>query len=103
MSFRRWFTLTSLIVITCSTLLLAEARPVKKRISPLYPEIARRLHIQGTVTVEVTIGPDGSVLDAKPVRGNSLLSGAAVDAVKRWVFFASSEKTIQTVEFDFGQ
>jgi hypothetical protein len=36
-----------------------------KRVEPVYPEGAQQARIQGVVTVEATIGPDGKVKTAK--------------------------------------
>jgi len=54
------------------------------RVSPEYPAAAAAAHVQGTVSLLVTIGKDGSVTDAKEISGPPELIGAAVAAVKRW-------------------
>ncbi|HEY8078361.1 MAG TPA: TonB family protein, partial [Labilithrix sp.] len=41
---------------------------------------------EAIVTVEVVVGPDGSVLDAKALSENEPFSSAAVEAVKTWSF-----------------
>lgn len=56
------------------------------RIQPEYPEEARRKGIQGPVVVDVGIGRDGRVLEAKVVSGTPLLAQAVMDPVKQWVF-----------------
>ncbi|KAA0255239.1 MAG: energy transducer TonB [Acidobacteria bacterium] len=53
--------------------------------APDYPETARRVGLEGTVVLEAVIGPDGSVRDARLVRGaNPLLDAAAARAVLGW-------------------
>jgi TonB family protein len=52
----------------------------------VYPKIAQSARVQGVVILEATIGPDGSVQDAKVLRSIPLLDQAAVDAVKQWQF-----------------
>jgi protein TonB len=59
---------------------------VTHKIEPIYPEAARQAHIQGVVVLDTTIGPDGTVLDVRPVSGPDQLAPAAVDAVKWWRF-----------------
>ncbi len=53
--------------------------------SPVYPELARRAHVEGVVVLEAIIGTDGSVRDARILRSASpLLEAAALEAVRRW-------------------
>jgi TonB family protein len=66
--------------------MMAETRAVKSRVAPVYPEIARRMRISGTVKLEATVDADGKVVGVKAVSGNSLLTFAAEDAVRKWKF-----------------
>ena len=66
----------------------ADARAVKARVSPVYPEIARRMKVSGEVKLEVTVDADGKVKEAKAVNGNHILGEAAEDAVRKWKFEA---------------
>ena len=56
------------------------------RVEPEYPEEARQKGIEGPVVVDLDIGRDGRVLEAKVVSGPPLLTQAVIDAVKQWVF-----------------
>ena len=49
---------------------------------PLYPEIAKRMRVTGTVEVEVIIDISGKVISAKAVKGPVLLLQAAEQAAK---------------------
>ncbi len=61
--------------------------PQKTRdVRPVYPPIAQSARVQGIVIIEATIGPDGAVKDAKVLRSIPLLDGAALEAVRQWVF-----------------
>ena len=52
---------------------------------PVYPEAARRAHLQGRVILEAIIGTDGGVRDVRVLKSaNPLLDQAAMDAVLRW-------------------
>ena len=80
----------------------ASARPVKKRTPAVYPELARRMHVVGTVKLEVTIDPSGSVGDVKVLSGHPLLGAAATDAVKRWVFEPGPASTVEEIAIEFS-
>jgi TonB family protein len=56
------------------------------RVTPSYPEGARRLGVKGEVQVEVTVGEDGRVIQAVALSGHELLKGAAETAARKWVF-----------------
>jgi len=49
---------------------------------PAYPPIARAAHASGTVTVQVLIDENGSVVSAHAVSGHPLLQAAAVGAAR---------------------
>lgn len=51
---------------------------------PIYPQIAKTAHIQGTVVLHAIIDKDGSVIEVQYVTGPPLLMRAAMDAVKQW-------------------
>jgi TonB family protein len=57
-----------------------------KDVRPVYPDAARAARITGVVILEVTIGPDGRVADARVLRSQPMLDQAAVDAVRQWEF-----------------
>jgi len=76
-------------------------RKVKSKVSPSYPEIARKIGLTGTVKVQVVVGPNGSVKETKVIGGHPILVTAAVDAVKKWRFDTASGESTGTVEFRF--
>lgn len=55
---------------------------------PRYPPMARRLGLQGTVTVRLLVSPAGEVASARieASSGSRLLDGAALVALRRWRF-----------------
>jgi protein TonB len=57
-----------------------------KDVRPVYPAIAQSARVQGVVIIEATIGPTGTVQDAKVLRSIPLLDAAALDAVRQWQF-----------------
>lgn len=52
-------------------------------IQPVYPDLAKEAHVQGTVIVEATITTSGRVRYVHVVSGPALLAGAALSAVQR--------------------
>jgi TonB family protein len=76
-------------------------RKVKSKVSPLYPELARRMNISGIVKVQITVAPNGTIKNAKLVGGHPVLANAALDAVKKWRFEAGPEESTGIVEFRF--
>ncbi len=77
-------------------------RKVKSKVSPTYPELAKHANISGTVKLEATIAPNGSVKSVKVLGGHPLLAGAAEDAMKRWKYEAGAGETTAVVEFHFN-
>lgn len=53
-----------------------------KLVMPVYPQIAQKLNVQGTVNVQLSLDETGKVLSAKAINGNSLLRPAAEDAAR---------------------
>jgi TonB family protein len=76
-------------------------RKVTTRVSPTYPELARRMSMRGTVKIVVVVSPSGNLKEAKVVGGNPILVNAALEAVKRWKFEPAQDESTGTVEFKF--
>ena len=76
-------------------------RRAKNRVQPAYPDLARKMNITGTVKVEVTVAPNGTVKDARVVGGHPVLAGAALDAAKKWKFEPSPAESTGIIDFKF--
>jgi TonB family protein len=76
-------------------------RRAKSKVAPVYPELARKMNITGTVKVEVVVAPNGSVKDAKVVGGHPVLATAALEAVKKWRFEPTALESSGIVDFKF--
>ena len=66
--------------------LRAEDRKVKTQVEPTYPELAKTMHLNGTVRVEVTVSEKGDVTKVEKASGPPVLQAAAKDAIKKWKF-----------------
>ena len=56
------------------------------RRTPVYPRMAIQVKLEGSVSVEVVISPEGRVEAARAVSGHPLLKPAAVEAAQLWRF-----------------
>lgn len=53
-------------------------------VRPVLPPAALQANVRGVVILEIVVGADGSVTDAKVLRSIPLLDQAALDTVKQW-------------------
>jgi TonB family protein len=76
-------------------------RRAKSKVQAVYPDLARKMNITGTVKVQVVVSPNGTVKDAKVIGGHPVLASAALDAVKKWRFEPSTVESTGVVDFKF--
>jgi TonB family protein len=76
-------------------------RKVVSHISPVYPELAKKMHIRGTVRVEAVVRANGTVKSTRVLGGNPVLVNAAQDAVTKWKFEPSQAETTEVVQLAF--
>ena len=77
-------------------------RKVLRNTTPVYPEMAKRMRLVGTVKVTATVSPDGSVKLVEPIGGSPVLIMAAKDAVYKWRFAPASGETKEIIEIHFA-
>ena len=56
------------------------------KVDPIYPPLARRARIQGTVILKVVINKSGDVENMQLFSGHPMLAPAALDAVRQWKY-----------------
>ncbi len=73
-------------------------------VQPAYPRDALRDGLSGEVTVTFTVDPDGRVSGASVVSSNPrrVFDSAALDAIKKWRFAASSDSSSGRRTFAFN-
>jgi len=76
-------------------------RAVKTKVAVIYPEIAKRMRVQGIVYVEATVDAGGKVTAAKAVSGNLILAPAAEDSVRKWTFESGTGVSKVKVDITF--
>jgi outer membrane biosynthesis protein TonB len=76
-------------------------RKVLRKLTPSYPEIAKKLSLGGTVKVVAVVAADGEVKSVEPKGGSPILLKAAEDAVAKWKF-ASGGESREIIEVRFA-
>src|SRR6187549_1349831 len=77
-------------------------RAVTKRVTPEYPEVARKVHAAGKVKLSVVVTSEGKVKRVDVIGGHPLLVVAASDAAKQWLFAPASKESSEPLVFDFS-
>jgi len=78
------------------------SRVVTKKVTPAYPDLARKVHAIGKVKLTVVVALDGKVKRVEVIGGHPLLVVAATDAAKQWLFAPASKESSELVIFDFN-
>jgi TonB family protein len=76
-------------------------RVMLSRTAPSYPEMARKMGLEGVVKLRVTVTPRGSAKLVETVGGSPLLARAAEDAVYKWRWAPLKEESVELVELRF--
>ncbi len=78
-----------------------QARKVKNRVEPIYPDLAKRMNLSGMVKIEVVVNTGGTAKSMKPLGGNPVLIEAATEALKKWRWDTGPETT-EIIMFRFN-
>jgi TonB family protein len=84
-----------------STVSSNSERKISSRVAPVYPELAKKMHIHGTVRVVAIVRPNGSVKSTRVLGGNPVLVDAAQDAVTKWKFEPAQAESTEVVQLAF--
>lgn len=84
-----------------TTVSSSSERKVSSRVAPVYPELAKKMHIHGVVKVEVIVRSNGSVKSSRVLGGSPVLVEAAQDAVSKWKFEPAQSETTEIVQLGF--
>jgi TonB family protein len=76
-------------------------RPVRHLVTPVYPELAKKMNLTGAARIEVTIAPDGTVKRTRVLGGHPVLAAEAEHAASKSTFEPSSAETVEVIEFRF--
>lgn len=75
-------------------------RRITRQVAPVYPDVAKKINLGGTVKVIAVVGADGDVKSVEPVGGSPVLLKAAQDAVAKWKYAPGGESR-ESVELHF--
>ncbi len=92
------------VSLACAQNASAEADAGRKdmsRIARAYPELTKRMHLQGIVKVEAVIRPNGAVKSTRVLGGSPVLVNAATDAISKWKFEPGPSETTEVIELTF--
>lgn len=81
----------------------ASTRKLKLSAPPEYPELARKMNIQGVARVLLTVNPEGKVVGVKELGGNPVLVAALSQAVRKWKYEPADRESEIEVRFEFTQ
>jgi TonB family protein len=76
-------------------------RKILTKVDPVYPDLAKRMHLGGVVKVEAIVRPNGNVKSTRVVGGNPVLIESATDAIRKWKFQTASSESTEIVQLTF--
>ena len=78
--------------------------PRKLLVSPpaVYPDLAQRMKLTGTVQVEALVRRDGTVKGVKVIGGHPLLAEAVTQAIMKWRYEPATKETVVLVKVSFS-
>lgn len=77
------------------------ARKIKSRVIPAYPELARAMNVKGVVRLEALVTPAGDVKSIRVVGGHPVLVEAAQRAVYKWRWERVGHESSESIELRF--
>jgi TonB family protein len=98
-----WNTLASSPAFSQTSQVQNNARKLKVSVPPEYPELARKMNIQGVARVLLTVTLDGRVVGVKELGGNPVLVASLVQAVRKWKYESADRESEIEVRFEFTQ
>jgi TonB family protein len=76
-------------------------RKIVNKVVPIYPFLAQKMGIAGSVRIEALVMPNGTVKSAVVLGGHPVLAQAALDAVRRCKWEAAPHETKEPVILNF--
>ena len=102
------------VPVVCTTILLTsspfccaqqdQAESIRKMVTkvvPVYPLLAQKMRIAGSVKIEAVVGPNGIVKSAVILGGHPVLAQVGADAVRKCKWEAGLHETKEIVILNF--
>jgi TonB family protein len=93
--------LTPLFAFAGADTQVQEVRKILTSAPPEYPELARKLKIEGLARVLITVTPKGTVSDVKELGGNPILLQALVRSVKQTTYEPGNKESVIEIKYHF--
>jgi len=98
-----WNTMAISLASSQTSQAQTNTRKLKVSVPPEYPELARKMNIQGVARVLLTVAADGKVVGVKELGGNPVLVAALAQAVRKWKYESADHESEIEVRFEFVQ
>jgi len=96
------FLLAPVRLLTAQESSTSGSRKLLDKTEPLYPTLARKNGLTGTVKLRVVVAPDGKPKDVAVVGGNPVFVESATDSVKKWKWSVAQSESTEMVEVKFS-
>ena len=78
-----------------------ESRKALSNPVPVYPEVAKKMRLTGTVKVQIVIGADGRIKEKNFIGGHPVLVSSVEETLKDWKYAPAGGETTTQLQFNF--
>ena len=78
-----------------------ESRKALSNPVPVYPEVAKKMRLTGTVKVQIVIGADGRIKEKNFIGGHPVLVSSVEETLKDWKYAPAGGDTTTQLQFNF--
>jgi TonB family protein len=78
-----------------------EGRKALSNPVPVYPEVAKKMRLTGTVKVQIVIGADGRIKEKNFIGGHPVLVSSVEETLKDWKYAPAGGETTTQLQFNF--
>ena len=89
------------LILTAAPAFSETTRKAISSPAPVYPELAKRMHLTGVVKVVITVGPDGQIKNTDFQGGHPVLIDAVRTVLKEWKYAPAGYESTILLEFKF--